>query len=41
MEEITKKLRSIELDIKQYQENIKKYAQQLADIKTNKEYKAK
>jgi predicted nucleic acid-binding Zn-ribbon protein len=33
-------LRSLELDIKQYQDNIKKYSQQLADIKTNKEYKA-
>jgi hypothetical protein len=40
LEEINKKLRNLELDIKQHQENIKKYSQQLAEIKTNKEYKA-
>ncbi|MBW6514922.1 MAG: hypothetical protein K0B87_09260 [Candidatus Syntrophosphaera sp.] len=38
--EIAKKQRAIESDIKQFHENIKKYATQLSEIKTNKEYKA-
>jgi len=38
--EINKKQRALENDIKQHQEQIKKYAGQLNDIKTNKEYKA-
>ena len=38
--EIAKKQRAIESDIKQFQENIRKYATQLSEIKTNKEYKA-
>nr|MDK2851163.1 uncharacterized protein [Candidatus Cloacimonadota bacterium] len=38
--EINKQQRALENDIKQYQEQIKKYAHQLNEIKTNKEYKA-
>jgi len=38
--EIAKKQRSIESDIKQHHEQVKKYATQLSEIKTNKEYKA-
>ena len=38
--ELGKKQRSIELEIKGHQEQIKKYSTQLTDIKTNKEYKA-
>ncbi len=38
--EIAKKQRALEGDIKQSQETIKKYATQLSEIKTNKEYKA-
>ncbi len=38
--EIGKKQRSCEADIKQHQEQAKKYAGQLAEIKNNKEYKA-
>lgn len=38
--EIAKKQRSIEMDIKQHHDNIRKYGTQLAEIKTNKEYKA-
>jgi uncharacterized protein len=38
--EVTKKQRTVESDIKQFNEQIKKYATQLAEIKTNKEYKA-
>jgi uncharacterized protein len=38
--EINKQQRTIESDIKTYQEQIKKYAGQLSEIKTNKEYKA-
>lgn len=38
--ELAKKLRGIEMEIKTHQEQAKKYATQLTDIKTNKEYKA-
>jgi len=38
--ELGKKLRAIEMDIKSNQEQAKKYATQLTDIKNNKEYKA-
>jgi len=38
--EHTKKQRSLESDIKTHQDQIRKYATQLSDIKTNKEYKA-
>ena len=38
--ELAKKQRSLESDIKQHQEQIKKYSNQLSEIKTNKEYKA-
>ncbi|NLW18880.1 MAG: hypothetical protein GXY81_04235 [Candidatus Cloacimonetes bacterium] len=38
--EIGKEQRTVEGDIKQHQETIKKYAGQLSEIKTNKEYKA-
>ena len=38
--EIAKKQRGYEADIKQHQEQAKKYAGQLAEIKNNKEYKA-
>ena len=38
--EIAKKQRVLEGDIKQNQETIKKYSNQLSEIKTNKEYKA-
>ena len=38
--ELGKKLRAVEMDIKSNQEQAKKYATQLTDIKTNKEYKA-
>lgn len=38
--EINKIQRSLDADIKQAGENIKKYATQLSEIKTNKEYKA-
>jgi hypothetical protein len=38
--EINKLQRALESDVKQHQEQIKKYAHQLNDIKTNKEYKA-
>lgn len=38
--EIAKKQRALESDIKQNQETSKKYAAQLSEIKTNKEYKA-
>jgi predicted nucleic acid-binding Zn-ribbon protein len=38
--EIVKKQRGLESDIKQHHETIKKYAAQLSEIKTNKEYKA-
>jgi len=38
--EIAKKQRSFEADIKQHQDQIKKYSTQLAEIKNNKEYKA-
>lgn len=38
--ELAKKQRSLEGDIKQHQEQIKKYGNQLSEIKTNKEYKA-
>lgn len=38
--ETEKKQRALEGDIKQNQATIKKYATQLSDIKTNKEYKA-
>ncbi|HNZ41256.1 MAG TPA: hypothetical protein PKJ65_05160 [Clostridia bacterium] len=38
--ELSKKLRAVEMDIKTHQEQAKKYATQLTDIKTNKEYKA-
>ena len=38
--EIGKKQRAVESDIKQHQEQIKKYSAQLSEIKTNKEYKA-
>lgn len=38
--ELGKKLRSLEMEIKTHQEQAKKYAGQLSDIKTNKEYKA-
>ncbi len=38
--ELAKKQRAIESDIKQHNEQIKKYATQLSEIKTNKEYKA-
>ena len=38
--EIAKKQRALESDIKQHNESIKKYATQLSEIKTNKEYKA-
>lgn len=38
--EINKKQRTIEMDIKQMQEQSKKYGNQLAEIKNNKEYKA-
>lgn len=38
--ELGKKQRALELEIKGHQEQIKKYATQLTDIKTNKEYKA-
>lgn len=38
--ELSKKQRAIEADIKQHQEQIKKYGNQLSEIKTNKEYKA-
>lgn len=38
--EIAKKQRSLEADIKTHQEQSKKYATQLSEIKNNKEYKA-
>ncbi len=38
--EINKKQRTLEMDIKQLQEQHKKYTNQLAEIKNNKEYKA-
>lgn len=38
--DIAKEQRSIDGDIKQHQETIKKYTGQLSEIKTNKEYKA-
>ncbi len=38
--EVVKKIKSHELDIKQHNDQIKKYAGQLSEIKTNKEYKA-
>lgn len=38
--EIGKKQRTCEADIKQFQEQARKYAGQLAEIKNNKEYKA-
>ncbi|HPV65050.1 MAG TPA: C4-type zinc ribbon domain-containing protein [Candidatus Cloacimonas sp.] len=38
--EINKKQRSVEMDIKQMQEQSKKYSAQLTEIKNNKEYKA-
>lgn len=38
--ELNKKQRALELDIKQMQEQSKKYAAQLSEIKNNKEYKA-
>lgn len=38
--EIEKKQRTLELEIKTYQEQIKKYGAQLSEIKNNKEYKA-
>lgn len=38
--EINNKQRTLEGDIKTHQEQIRKYATQLTDIKTNKEYKA-
>ncbi len=38
--EINKKQRSMEMDIKQMQEQSKKYTAQLSEIKNNKEYKA-
>lgn len=38
--EIAKKQRALEADIKQHQEQSKKYATQLSEIKNNKEYKA-
>lgn len=38
--EINKKQRSIETEIKTHQDQIRKYSGQLAEIKTNKEYKA-
>ncbi len=38
--EINKTQRSLEGEVKQHQEQIKKYARQLSEIKTNKEYKA-
>ena len=38
--EIGKKQRGIEQDVKQHQEQIRKYGAQLSEIKNNKEYKA-
>ena len=38
--EINKKQRSVEMEIKQMQEQSKKYSAQLTEIKNNKEYKA-
>ena len=38
--EVVKKQKNVELEIKQYQETSRKYATQLSEIKTNKEYKA-
>lgn len=38
--ELNKKQRALDGDIKQHGEQIKKYAAQLSEIKTNKEYKA-
>lgn len=38
--EISKKQRTLELEIKAHQEQAKKYSAQLAEIKNNKEYKA-
>lgn len=38
--ELNKKQRALETDIKGHQEHIRKYATQLSEIKTNKEYKA-
>lgn len=38
--EVGKKQRSLEADIKQHQEQSRKYASQLSEIKNNKEYKA-
>ncbi len=38
--EVEKKIKSYDLDIKQHNDQIKKYAGQLSEIKTNKEYKA-
>ncbi|MBM4403115.1 MAG: hypothetical protein FJ042_01790 [Candidatus Cloacimonetes bacterium] len=38
--QIVKKIKSLELEIKQHNDQIKKYSGQLSEIKTNKEYKA-
>lgn len=38
--ELAKRQRALESDIKQHNEQIKKYGTQLSEIKTNKEYKA-
>lgn len=38
--EINKKQRALEADVKTFQEQSRKYATQLSEIKTNKEYKA-
>jgi len=39
-QEINKKQRALENDVKTFQEQIRKYGNQLSEIKTNKEYKA-
>lgn len=39
-QEINKKQRALENDVKTFQEQIRKYGAQLSEIKTNKEYKA-
>ncbi len=39
-QEINKKQRALENDVKTFQEQIRKYGNQLLEIKTNKEYKA-
>ncbi|HRX75845.1 MAG: C4-type zinc ribbon domain-containing protein [Candidatus Cloacimonetes bacterium] len=39
-QEINKRQRALEADVKTFQEQIRKYGNQLSEIKTNKEYKA-